>query len=558
MDEADSLERALAYHERTKHHPGRYARGPGRLDWSTQPDPWRTYGADAPRIELPFPEPWARPALEALEALDALEALEALDAVSPAPLELATLSQLLERGLGITAWKEAGESRWALRANPSSGNLHPTEGWLFLPALAGLPGAGLYHYLSREHALEQRCALEAAAWESLTRGLPEGACLVALSSIPWREAWKYGERAWRYCQHDVGHALGALRYAAATLGWTLTWIATPADAELAALLGLDRGEHADVEAEQPDLIALLDPRGEARAPEPEWPDPGALAAVRAGRWRGRPSQLSPQHLRYEAIERAEVAMRKPRGAPPATPLPALPPPAHPNRADAIVTILRRRSAVDFDGVTRLPRAAFLALLEALLPAAGRPPCDALGAWRPRVHAVLAVHRVDDLDPGLYLLSRGGDAPLEALRAALRPEFLWETPPATPAHLPLRLLARGDLREAAMIVSCQQEIARDGAFALGFLAELGPTLRELGPWAWRALHHEAGLAGQALYLQAEAAGIRATGIGCFFDDLQHELLGLSGDAWHTIYHFAAGGPVEDTRVSTLPAYPRART
>lgn len=545
MDETDSLERALAYHERTKHHPGRYARGPGRLDWSTQPDPWRTYDAGAPRIELPFPQPWARPALEAL------------DAVSPAPLELATLSQLLERGLGITAWKEAGESRWALRANPSSGNLHPTEGWLFLPALAGLPGAGLYHYLSRDHALEQRCALDAAAWVSLTRGLPEGACLVALSSILWREAWKYGERAWRYCQHDVGHALGALRYAAATLGWTLTWIATPADAELATLLGLDRSEHAGVEAELPDLIALLDPRGEARAPMPEWPDPEALAAARAGRWQGRPSQLSPAHLRYEAIERAEVGMRKPRGAPPATPLPALPRPALLNRADAIATILRRRSAVNFDGVSRLPRPAFLALLEALLPAAGRPPCDALGAWRPRVHAVLAVHRVDDLDPGLYLLSRGGAPPLEALRAALRPEFLWETPPGTPAHLPLRLLARGDLREAAMIVSCQQEIARDGAFALGFLAEFGPTLRELGPWAWRVLHHEAGLAGQALYLQAEAAGIRATGIGCFFDDLQHELLGLTGDAWHTIYHFAAGGPVEDTRVSTLPAYPRAR-
>jgi len=30
---------------------------------------------------------------------------------------------------------------------------------------------------------------------------------LALTSIPWREAWKYGERAFRYCQHDLGHAL---------------------------------------------------------------------------------------------------------------------------------------------------------------------------------------------------------------------------------------------------------------------------------------------------------------------------------------------------------------
>ena len=51
------------------------------------------------------------------------------------------------------------------------------------------------------HELEQR-----ARW-------PQGETLAAaefhvgLTSITWREAWKYGERAFRYCQHDVGHAL---------------------------------------------------------------------------------------------------------------------------------------------------------------------------------------------------------------------------------------------------------------------------------------------------------------------------------------------------------------
>ncbi len=68
-----------------------------------------------------------------------------------------------------------------------------------------------------------------------------GAFLVALTSIHWREAWKYGERAFRYCQHDVGHAIGALRVAA-----SLAWVAADAAAALvgcahvAALLGLDR------------------------------------------------------------------------------------------------------------------------------------------------------------------------------------------------------------------------------------------------------------------------------------------------------------------------------
>ena len=36
--------------------------------------------------------------------------------------------------------------------------------------------------------------------------------LVVLTSIHWREAWKYGERAFRYCQHDLGHAIAAVAY----------------------------------------------------------------------------------------------------------------------------------------------------------------------------------------------------------------------------------------------------------------------------------------------------------------------------------------------------------
>ena len=50
------------------------------------------------------------------------------------------------------------------------------------------------------------------------RGLPLRAFLLGLSSVYWREAWKYGERAFRYCQHDAGHAIGTVRIAAAGLG----------------------------------------------------------------------------------------------------------------------------------------------------------------------------------------------------------------------------------------------------------------------------------------------------------------------------------------------------
>ena len=61
-------------------------------------------------------------------------------------------------------------------------------------------------------------------------------------------------------------------------------------------------------------------------------------------------------------------------------------------------------------------------------------------------------------------------------------------------------------------------------------------------------------GQVLYLEAEAAGIRSTGIGCFFDDPVHDLFGFKGRKHQTLYHFTVGGPVEDTRLTTLPPYP----
>jgi hypothetical protein len=62
-----------------------------------------------------------------------------------------------------------------------------------------------------------------------------------------------------------------------------------------------------------------------------------------------------------------------------------------------------------------------------------------------------------------------------------------------------------------------------------------------------------MVGQVLYLEAEEAGIRSTGIGCYFDDPVHEVFGITSRQWQSFYHFTVGGQVEDTRLTTLPAY-----
>jgi hypothetical protein len=77
--------------------------------------------------------------------------------------------------------------------------------------------------------------------------------------------------------------------------------------------------------------------------------------------------------------------------------------------------------------------------------------------------------------------------------------------------------------------------------------------ERHPFHYRCLHWEAGMIGQVLYLDAETHGMRGTGMGCFFDDVTHEILGLTDNTFQDLYHFSVGRAVEDRRLTTLPPY-----
>src|SRR5206468_12429317 len=93
---------------------------------------------------------------------------------------------------------------------------------------------------------------------------PSETLLVALTSIHWREAWKYGERAFRYCQHDLGHAVAALRLSAALAGWRATLQPDWPQRAIAALIGIDRDEdYVEAEREEPGCLLLVTAGDEA-------------------------------------------------------------------------------------------------------------------------------------------------------------------------------------------------------------------------------------------------------------------------------------------------------
>jgi hypothetical protein len=233
----------------------------------------------------------------------------------------------------------------------------------------------------------------------------------------------------------------------------------------------------------------------------------------------------------------------------------------PGLPNAAQVIRQRRSATAFDGTTSMPADRFFAMLARTLPRVERDlghrpvPWDAL-PWAPTIDLALFVHRVDGLAPGLYMLARD-PAGVEPLWRATYKEYAWSAPPGRADDLPLFLLQQADVRDLAAQLCCGQRIAADGLFSLGMIARFEPSLRRCGAWLYRRLFWETGLIGQLLYLEAEAAGLRATGIGCFFDDPVHQVMGLNDATFQSLYHFTIGGAVADPRLTDLPPYELAQ-
>lgn len=108
------------YHEATKHTVESIGRAGHHLDWQNMPCPFRYYEGAAV-LDLP-----ADPPAPEIPALDVLRGCSGTRPEGEGPY---FLSQLLFHSAAISATKRIPSSgyEYALRVNPSSGNLHPTE-----------------------------------------------------------------------------------------------------------------------------------------------------------------------------------------------------------------------------------------------------------------------------------------------------------------------------------------------------------------------------------------------------------------------------------------------
>jgi SagB-type dehydrogenase family enzyme len=509
----EDTEGLFAYHQASKHTYYSVRSSAHSLDWQNQPDPFRTYEG-APIVSLPAGVSF--PGMGTFAAAASLsEKTEPFGGNNPASLgkislDAAWLGNFLWHSMAVSAWKKApgGSHRYSLRVNPSSGNLHPTETHLALRGFAGIED-GLYHYRPDRHALELRSpgAWPAHLADALEIPWASGSQLiVGLTSIFWREAWKYRERAYRYCCHDLGHATMSLLLAARAMGLSGGAVAHFPDLRMTRALGLSGSDEAP-------MVFLVFPSGNSSTP-------AALPAEKI--FAGNPNELSPEEIPYPqllAIHRATI-LRDPAGPVPIPPEHAageqstrlsLSEPVRDARLGEIAR--RRRSALDFDPRTApMPREDAEQILDFATrdwPADWRGsfhgPAKGSGRGADFVALYLYVHRVHGCEPGVYR---------------------WDSHARRLVQLHL-----GSVEPVAAFLSLEQPLAGNSCFTVSMIADLAGAARIFGNRGYRYVYYEAGAIGQRLYLGAEAFGWNATGIGAFYDDDVHRYLGFlaEGDA-----------------------------
>ncbi|MHA1586349.1 MAG: SagB/ThcOx family dehydrogenase [Candidatus Heimdallarchaeota archaeon] len=190
-------------------------------------------------IDLPAPDKINVPSLDLRKAIDDRVSVRKY---STEALTLNELAWLLWATQGI---KEISEI-YTKRIVPSAGARHAFETYLLINKVEGLK-PGIYRYLALEHKLVEinlaedigERVVEGAYGQKMVKA---GAVSFIWVAIPYRIAWRYGQRSYRYLHLDIGHVAQNLYLAVENINSGCCAIAAFYDEQMNDILGIDGEE----------------------------------------------------------------------------------------------------------------------------------------------------------------------------------------------------------------------------------------------------------------------------------------------------------------------------
>ncbi|MCX6354663.1 MAG: SagB/ThcOx family dehydrogenase [Candidatus Aureabacteria bacterium] len=193
------------------------------------------WGASPPN-EISLPAPSLKGSLSLEEALAHRRSVREYKKDSLSPIEV---SQILWAAQGITGAREG------FRTAPSAGATYPLEIYLVAGNVKGL-SPGVYRYISRTHVLVRTLAgdvraglCDAALGQQWVKDAP---ATVVIAAVYARTVARYGSRARRYIDIEVGHSGQNVYLQAEALGLGTVAVGAFDDGEVKRVLGLNKEE----------------------------------------------------------------------------------------------------------------------------------------------------------------------------------------------------------------------------------------------------------------------------------------------------------------------------
>jgi SagB-type dehydrogenase family enzyme len=546
---------ALDYHEATKHSEASLMTSRHYLDFDNKPIPFKIY-LEFPSITLPinFPTPEVN-ALSCIsgmisqrsdddtKGLTTTTSIDANSASTTSKFDIENLVEILFFSAGITRELKYPYGKYYMRAASATGALYPIELYVVCDDISPNLVAGVYHFSPADFSLTQIRKGRYKRYLSATANNPDianSAITIIVTSLAWRNAWKYQARSYRHWFWDSGVIAANLLATTHAMGLPTRIIMGFLDDNINELLCLEEQREAAIAmaaigaglskdtiargGQQSELgkishlpipnIRALSERGEMNYPE-------IWELNRASKLTSKQEieeWISDAHRHHQLLSTTSRHSQE-NGT---------------NNDNVIIipneleeginnsrslkeTILWRGSSRKFARTD-----ISLSALKTILFSSSRGvPMDIFRDGNSLIDIYFIANGVDGLTPGAYFYNRKASA-------------------AYPNTSIDKIREIASSRNISRYLCLGQSLFGDASVVFFLMTDLQSVLRSMGNRGYRASQFEAGIIAGKIYLSAYALGIGASG-STFFDDAVTEFFSPHASNKSTMIAVGVGVP-----------------